>query len=1270
MTMKKRTAACVALAALVLCLFVAPTFAEQTERKVMLGTSGLAHYDSVYLGSHGGDGFGCMMEHLCNSGTAVKWHVIPLNVFTDQNSDKTKLALFSQCVFSEWSEGASYVWPMSSVGDANAFVQMLPEKMFTGVERSAVPSLSSPNPFYNYADRVPSNIAGIGVEYWSDSEQYDNYQRGMYFDEYGTMYTEDDKNYSAYAGARPWGALNDESVLFISKAPGGKSLENAGTGFVSTAKQEGEDIDTWRLTLKDETRSNFGVEWASIDDEQKAVWVRYKDATVGDNEYVSAIITDANGDVLYYGRLDRCNGIGTASTKLAYPSGVTPSRDYKMYVFSEQYNGGSNDQGFQTDYASELIPIYSFVTFDTQGNGSAPDEQIVGYGQYAKEPANPEAQGKIFGGWFKDAACTQAWDFNNDAVTEDITLYAKWGKEIDFSLTANGSDTESTTELTLTFDKDVDNLTTDDITLTGADKGELTKISGKTYTLSIFNITVADKGIITVKVETSEFGFTADSRTVQVRKHLPPAEVTVAPMAKSGLTYIAQAQPLVNAGTAVGGTMHYSLEEDGGYSTDIPTGTDAKEYTVYYKAVGDENHRDSAVGSVFVSIAKATPNLGTISHTGTLYADTPGSSVTLTRTNTIVPGTLKLLTPVLTAGENEYAWQFVPADTANYNTVTGTVLLNVLDHELQSLTISGTLQKSAYTYGDVFSPAGLTIKANYSNGTTLDVTSSVSYETSLEVGQTSVALNYGGKTCAVQITVDKAYLFPQNGTLNVANNQKKTYTYDLSQLLPALDGGRTYGGVSYQLGAISLGSHYAGGASISGATLSLPIEAVRGSGVDLGTVSVSITSGNYAFTADAVIAVKEGAQVPQIEEQPVSASYLQGDQNAHLKVKAKVTDGGRLTYQWYSNTVRSHVGGTPISGADGANYKPSTEAVGTVYYYCVVTNTNDKAAGEKTASAASDVATVTVLSAAAAHDADITIIGQPDTAYDSVRARLMPLGSTAPLYDRELTAAAGTSPVQYLYRERAADGLYNLVITAEEANSHKTVTVTALIDLQGRDDKHDVRLPEADKSSAVEDDTGMGIIAGSVEDAASDQALADPKGHLEVMLAAKPGYDPQTAAQDAPRIEQQAGEDRKEIEVVLDIDLTLHQFDADGREISETNLGSRNKTHLEILIPIRTAGRAPEGFAVYRVHNGELQKLPYGAGDEYFTVDIGGAFIKLCVKRFSSYAIGYGEPAPQEIPDLPKTGDDSQSAVWIAMCLFSIAGMFAVSKQSRKRRME
>lgn len=1268
MMMKKRMAACIALAALMVCLFVAPAFAEQTERNLMLGTSGLDDYDSVYLGSHSGEGFGCMMNQPCNSGTAVKWHIFPLEVFAEQIEDKTKPVLFSQCVFGGWSEGASYVWPMPSVGDANAFVQMLPEKMFSDAERSAVPSLSSPSPFYNYNDCVPKQYSGIGKQYWSNSEEYDDYRRGKYFDEYGTMYTEDEKNYSSYAGARPWGALNDESVLFISKAPGGKNLGNAKTGFVSNAAQE---IDTWRFTLKDQTRSDFAVTSAKLNENQATV--NYTGAQIGTNEYISAIITEDGGNILYYGRFKQLANAADASGEVTItcPYGTAFGKDKRLYVFNEQYNGDENDMQTVSDYASDLWLVNLVVSFDTQGNGSAPAEQIVGYGLYAEKPAKPEAQGKVFSGWFKDADCTQAWDFDNDAVTEDITLYANWDDLIAFSsATANGSDTESTTELTLTFDKNIANLTADDITLTGADKGELTKVLDTTgkYILSISNITAADKGTVTVKVEKSGWEFTPDSQTVTVRRYIPFAEVTDAPTTRTPI-YDGSQQDLVEAGSCSGGTMQYALGTDDttapdtGWSSDIPTGINAQTYYVWYRVLGDGNHNSTTPQVIMVSIAKATPQLGSIGYTGPLYANTPGSAVTLTRTDTTVPGTLKLTVDTLTAGENQCEWQFAPTDKVNYNIVTGTVLLNVLADELRSIQASGTLQKSVYSYGETFSPAGLTITAHYDSSVTEDVTSLVSYNTALAVDQASVVLSYGGKTCEVAITVNKAQIAPLNGLLNIANDKKNNYFYDLSQLLAALDGSKTYGNVSYQLGTINLGSHYSSGASISGSTLKLPINAVRGAGTDVGTINVKITSDNYAFTADAVITVKEGAQIPEIEDQPASASYLQGDQNAKLKVKAKITDGGKLTYQWYCNTANSNVGGTPVVGADGANYKPSTDAVGTMYYYCVVTNT--KATGEDEAIAVTETATVTILPAVVTHKAYITVIGFGDTTYTNVHAKLMPLGSTATLHDRELSVVTGTSPERYLYHETLTDGQYNLVVTAETGG--KEVMVTVLIDVVGCDDTHAAYLPEVGKSSIVDDNSGMGIIAGNVDAVAANYAVTNEDGSLAVTLTTELGYDPETASHDGPRIIQQAIQDHKTIEMELDIELTLHQYDSAGNEKDKTDLGGINGQRLEILIPVNTTGRVPEGFAVYRVHKGELQKLPYGAGDEYFTVDIGGKYVKLCVKRFSSYAIGYGEPVPQSLPTPPQTGDNANLALWIALMSAGLAGIIGLFL-SRKRK--
>ena len=76
-----------------------------------------------------------------------------------------------------------------------------------------------------------------------------------------------------------------------------------------------------------------------------------------------------------------------------------------------------------------------------------------------------------------------------------------------------------------------------------------------------------------------------------------------APTAKS-LTYNGNAQELVNAGSAEGGTMQYSLD-GAAYSADIPKATDVGNYTVYYKVVGDDNHNDTDPQQINVTIAEA-----------------------------------------------------------------------------------------------------------------------------------------------------------------------------------------------------------------------------------------------------------------------------------------------------------------------------------------------------------------------------------------------------------------------------------------------------------------------------------------------------------------------------------------------------------------------------------------------------------------------------------------------------------------------------------------
>lgn len=74
---------------------------------------------------------------------------------------------------------------------------------------------------------------------------------------------------------------------------------------------------------------------------------------------------------------------------------------------------------------SEATDVYT-VSFNANGHGTAPATQNVASGGKATEPSAPTADGYTFGGWYKEAACTNAWTFGTDTVTGNITLFAKW----------------------------------------------------------------------------------------------------------------------------------------------------------------------------------------------------------------------------------------------------------------------------------------------------------------------------------------------------------------------------------------------------------------------------------------------------------------------------------------------------------------------------------------------------------------------------------------------------------------------------------------------------------------------------------------------------------------------------------------------------------------------------------------------------------------------------------------------------------------------------
>ena len=102
--------------------------------------------------------------------------------------------------------------------------------------------------------------------------------------------------------------------------------------------------------------------------------------------------------------------------------------------------------------------------------------------------------------------------------------------------------------------------------------------------------------------KTYKEGDSIPSTVTSLTARWKPTPTVISPVANT-LTYTGSAQALVSAGSTNGGTLQYSVEKQSGYSTDIPKGTNAGDYTVWYKVVGDDNYADVAPQSIDVTIA-------------------------------------------------------------------------------------------------------------------------------------------------------------------------------------------------------------------------------------------------------------------------------------------------------------------------------------------------------------------------------------------------------------------------------------------------------------------------------------------------------------------------------------------------------------------------------------------------------------------------------------------------------------------------------------------
>ena len=267
--------------------------------------------------------------------------------------------------------------------------------------------------------------------------------------------------------------------------------------------------------------------------------------------------------------------------------------------------------------------------------------------------------------------------------------------------------------------------------------------------------------------------------TVKVNKATP---TFTAPTAQENLTYTGQEQALIIAGMTDHGTIKYSLTENGTYSQDIPTGTDAGAYTVWYRVIGDANHNDTAPASVAVSIGKKPLTITGVTAASKPYDGTKNAGIT----------------------------------SVTFDNVTLT-------------------RDTDYTVTASFDDAGV--------GSGKNVTATV---TLMEQAAKNYALEQSSFPTTGSITKAAAPDFTRETALVIINGYEKTYTVTLPTLptleTPKEYGALTYEISEINLD----GGYYTGGAKVENGKLTLPIQKndVETTG-SVGTVTVVIKSINY-----------------------------------------------------------------------------------------------------------------------------------------------------------------------------------------------------------------------------------------------------------------------------------------------------------------------------------------------------------------------------------------------------------------------------------------
>ncbi len=93
--------------------------------------------------------------------------------------------------------------------------------------------------------------------------------------------------------------------------------------------------------------------------------------------------------------------------------------------FTATDENSNSVSGFGGSSYTDIMPKHEVSFVGNGGSGVSGGVQVLEGGKL-DNTVEPEKEGYTFGGWYKDSDFSDAWDFDNDTVQEDTTLYANW----------------------------------------------------------------------------------------------------------------------------------------------------------------------------------------------------------------------------------------------------------------------------------------------------------------------------------------------------------------------------------------------------------------------------------------------------------------------------------------------------------------------------------------------------------------------------------------------------------------------------------------------------------------------------------------------------------------------------------------------------------------------------------------------------------------------------------------------------------------------------